>query len=91
MVRRCTMSNKETSGCSPEDSQHDLPLPEAHFRDLGLGSRTTFYRWEKEGLRVLRVLRVGGRRFIRPSDLEKFMLEKDAKHIAQDEKEVGDE
>lgn len=48
----------------------EVPLPESHFRSLGIASRTTFFRWEKLGLRILKV---GGRRFIRPSELNRFM------------------
>ena len=53
-----------------QHSGPDLPLPEAHYRKLGIGSRTTFFRWEKLGLAVLKV---GGRRFIRLSELNRFM------------------
>ena len=48
----------------------ELPLPESHFRSLGIGSRVTFWRWEKQGLRILKV---GGRRFVYASDLTKFL------------------
>jgi len=51
----------------------ELPMPEDHFRRLGLGSRATFYRWEKDGLRIVRV---GGRRFIYASDLKEFLERK---------------
>ncbi len=53
----------------------EIPLPEDYFRRLGIGSRPTFFRWEKLGLRVLRV---GGRRFIYPSDLRHFLEARDA-------------
>jgi len=45
---------------------------------MGIGSRTTFYRWEKLGLRVIRV---GSRRFVRPSDLNRFMEEMDMQEV----------
>ena len=48
----------------------ELPLPEKHFREMGIGSRATFWRWEQAGLPVLHV---GGRRFIRESELTAFM------------------
>ena len=48
----------------------NIPLPEEHFREMGLGSRTTFWRWEKAGLRVLKVNR---RRFIYAADLRRFV------------------
>jgi len=44
----------------------ELPLPESHFRAAGVGSRTTFFRWEKAGLQVLRI---GNRRFIYAAEL----------------------
>ena len=62
---------------SPPDSatpSDEIPLPEEHFRQLGIASRPTFWRWEKEGLRVLRV---NNRRFIYPSELTRFLEEKD--------------
>lgn len=51
----------------------ELPMPEDYFRRLGLGSRATFYRWEKDGLRIVRV---GGRRFIYASELKEFLERK---------------
>lgn len=51
-------------------ASNELPLPESHFRKLGIASRTTFYRWEAKGLPILHV---GRRRFIRPSDLDAFL------------------
>lgn len=65
---------KKSEETSPEVSRVEMPLPEEKFRQMGLGSRTTFFRWEREGLRVLRV---GGRRFILPSDLRTFLEKKD--------------
>jgi hypothetical protein len=53
----------------------EIPMPEEFFRRLGIASRPTFYRWERQGLRVLRV---GGRRFIYPRDLRDFMEVRDA-------------
>jgi len=55
----------------------EIPLPEDHFRRLGIASRPTFFRWEDQGLRILRV---NGRRFIYPSDLRAFIEEKDKSH-----------
>ena len=48
----------------------DLPRPESYYRLLKIGSRSTFWRWEKQGLSVLHV---GRRRLIRPSDLDTFL------------------
>lgn len=45
-------------------------MPEGYFRKMGIGSRATFFRWEKAGLRIVRV---GGRRFIYRSDLRTFL------------------
>ena len=58
-----------------ELGSEEIPLPEDFFRKLGIASRPTFFRWEKLGLRVLRV---GGRRFIYPRDLRAFMEAQDA-------------
>lgn len=52
----------------------EIPLPEEHFRKLGIASRPTFWRWEAQGLRILRV---NNRRFIYPSDLTEFLEKKD--------------
>jgi|APTNR8051073442_1049403.scaffolds.fasta_scaffold07961_2 hypothetical protein len=56
----------------------EIPLPEAYFRNLGIGSRATFFRWEKAGLRIVRV---GGRRFIYRSDLKSFLEMMDQKAV----------
>ena len=52
----------------------EIPMPEAYFRNLGIGSRATFFRWEKAGLRIVRV---GGRRFVYRSDLKAFLEKMD--------------
>jgi len=59
-----------TLGDSSRTNNTELPLPEAHFRALSIGSRSTFQRWEATGLRVLKI---GGRRFIYASDLRRFL------------------
>lgn len=59
-----------TTGGEQQHNVAELPMPEAHFRSLGIGSRATFFRWGKLGLKVLKI---GGRRFIRPSDLAQFL------------------
>jgi len=51
-------------------SSVELPVPEKQYREQGMGSRTTFFRWEQMGLPVLKV---GGRRFIKPSALAAFL------------------
>lgn len=56
-------------------SSKEVPVPEDQFRKLGIASRPTFYRWEKQGLRVLRI---NGRRFIYRSDLIHFLETLDA-------------
>lgn len=53
----------------------EIPMPEDHFRRLGIASRPTFFRWERQGLRVLHV---GGRRFIYASELRRFLEFKDS-------------
>lgn len=60
------MSTKKEIG----EESVEIPLPEAYFRKLGIGSRATFFRWEKAGLRIVRV---GGRRFVYRSDLKAFL------------------
>lgn len=56
-------------------SSKEVPVPEDQFRKIGVASRPTFYRWEKQGLRVLRI---NGRRFIYRSDLIHFLETLDA-------------
>ncbi len=56
----------------------ELPLPEKKLRQLGIASRSTFQRWEHAGLRVLKV---GGQRFVFASDLRAFMEKVNAGHI----------
>jgi hypothetical protein len=46
------------------------PLPLSYFIQTGIASRATLWRWGKQGLRILRV---GGRSYIHPSDLTAFM------------------
>jgi len=70
------MSKTIDSQNKPAD---ELPLPEDYYRRLGIASRPTFYRWGKAGLRVLHV---GGRRYIYPSDLREFMETKSAEKSA---------
>lgn len=48
----------------------DLPLPAAYYERRQNLSRTTLWRWEQLGLRILHV---GGKRFIRPSDFAAFL------------------
>jgi hypothetical protein len=48
----------------------DVPLPVSHYQKVHDASRTTLWRWEKMGLRILHV---GGKRFIRPSDWNAFL------------------
>ena len=46
------------------------PMPVSYYINLGIGSRASFHRWEKMGLKVLRVGRCV---FIDPDDLTAFM------------------
>ena len=46
------------------------PLPLSYYINNGIASRATLWRWGKQGLRILRV---GGRSYIHPSDLTAFM------------------
>jgi hypothetical protein len=54
----------------------DVPLPIEHYMRTKNTSRTTLWRWENEGLRILHV---GGKRFIRPSDWSAFLEQQHAK------------
>ena len=55
------------------------PLPLSYFIQNGIASRATLWRWGKQGLRILRV---GGRSYIHPSDLTAFM-EREASRAVQ--------
>jgi hypothetical protein len=46
------------------------PLPLSYYIQNGIASRATLWRWGNQGLRILRV---GGRSYIHPSDLTAFM------------------
>ena len=47
-------------------------MPLSYYINLGIGSRASFYRWEKMGLEVLRIGRCV---FIDPAKLTEFMHE----------------
>ena len=55
--------------------RNDIPLPVAHWQRTHNVSRTTLWRHEKQGLRILHV---GGKRFIRPSDWVAFIEQQHA-------------
>ena len=48
----------------------ELPMPLSFYEKLGIASRTTIWRWEKLGLRIIRE---GGRTYLIPSDLREFL------------------
>ncbi len=54
----------------------DIPLPVSLWQRTQGVSRTTLWRLEKQGLRILHV---GGKRFIRPSDWNAFLENQHAK------------
>lgn len=60
----------------PVTQMNDTPLPVIHFQRKHGVSRTTLWRWEQFGLRILHV---GGKRFIRPSDWSSFIEAQDAR------------
>lgn len=64
----------------------ELPFPEKHYRDLKIGSRSTFQRWEAQGLRVLKI---GGRRFIYQDELVAFLEGQAARSCETDEAATG--
>jgi hypothetical protein len=47
-----------------------LPMPLGFYTNLNIASRTTIWRWEKEGLRIVRE---GGRTYLIPDDLVAFL------------------
>ena len=51
------------------------PMPVSYYINLGIGSRASFHRWEKQGLETLRVGRCV---FIDPMELTRFMRAKTA-------------
>jgi len=51
-----------------------LPMPLGFYTNLNIASRTTIWRWEKEGLRIVRE---GGRTFLIPDDLVAFLTRND--------------
>lgn len=55
---------------SPDELPNDTPLPAEYYQRRQGVSRTTLWRWERNGLRILHV---GGKRFIRPSDWTNFI------------------
>lgn len=61
---------------NPEFDPRDVPLPVEHWMRTHNTSRTTIWRWEAQGLRILHV---GGKRFIRPSDWNAFLEGQHAK------------
>ena len=67
-----SIGSKMSDPFSPNFAQShpELPLPERYYRRLGIASRSTFQRWENQGLKILKI---GGRRFIFPSVLKSFM------------------
>jgi hypothetical protein len=59
----------------------DTPLPiDFYVNRLELASRTTLWRWTKEGLRTHRI---GGRVYISQAELQRFMNEMSPKPVAE--------
>ena len=46
-------------------------MPLGFYEELGISSRTSIWRWEKEGLQVLRK---GGRTYVIPDEIRAFLL-----------------
>ncbi|RBP35671.1 hypothetical protein DES53_12039 [Roseimicrobium gellanilyticum] len=66
----------------------ELPLPEKKLRQLGIASRSTFQRWESSGLRVLKI---GGQRFIYASELRQFLEAEAASNLPDKDGSEGTE
>ncbi len=49
-------------------------MPLAFYAGIGIASRSTLWRWEAEGLRIIRK---GGRTYVQPADLRAFLLSND--------------
>ena len=49
------------------------PLPISYYVKQSIASRSTLWRWRQEGLRILKV---GGRAYISPTELVRFMEKK---------------
>lgn len=49
------------------------PLPLSYYIKKRIASRSTLWRWSQEGLKILKV---GGRSYLSPSELTRFMEEK---------------
>ena len=59
----------------------NTPMPMDYFINrLNLVSRTTFWRWTKQGLKTIHV---GGRVFVSQTDLQRFMEEQDESRCEQ--------
>lgn len=57
-----------------------LPMPLGFFTDHNIASRTTIWRWEKEGLRVIRK---GGRSYVIPEELRDFLVTRDSSEVEE--------
>lgn len=64
------MKNHDT--ISSPSNVHPMPL--TYYIDLNIASRATLWRWRQQGLKILKV---GGRAYLAPSELTRFM---EAKH-----------
>ena len=49
----------------------ELPMPVTFYSENNIASRTSLWRWEVEGLRIIRK---GGRTYVCPQDLREFLL-----------------
>jgi len=73
----------ETRNNPPIAVQPDpnTPMPvDYYINQLHLVSRTTFWRWTRQGLKTIHV---GGRVFVSQTDLQRFMEEQDESRCEQ--------
>lgn len=56
--------------------RNNIPLPLSYYQTTYGVSRTTIWRYEQQGLKILHV---GGKRFIKPSDWNSFLETQHAK------------
>tara|TARA_B100001971_G_C18056644_1_gene465680 strand:- start:502 stop:717 length:216 start_codon:yes stop_codon:yes gene_type:complete len=70
---------KQISNAIQPDPNMPMPM-DYYINRLALVSRTTFWKWTKQGLKTTRI---GGRVFVSQTDLQRFMEEQDESRCEQ--------